>query len=232
MFKISVIILFTLSGIYSQFSAAAVASDAAPAIISAIPSGTFAPENARIAPITKAAVPSVIRTCDIDARRRSSIAPQFSLITDTSPMAPAAINANPSGMFTPEKANIAPRARSAPLTYAVISSIFLLYSRVSKFSKIGLILSNPLPPAEDPAAFFVLIVFISSKPAREPAASSAAAPTLSRASDSSYKFSAASADVSDVVPNNHDTKSEIACIILVSTFTNIVNAGMMTLTRG
>ena len=134
-----------------------------------------------MAPITSAAPPSIIRTLLIASSNGPSSAPQFSETTDTSPIAPAAIRNSPRGIFTPENARSAPSARRAPLTYAVNSSIFCLYSAVEKSSKTGFIPSDapaPVPPEAAPPPDSLLI---SSKLARDLLAFLAADPTPSTA---------------------------------------------------
>ena len=177
------VILFCISvDMLPQLSATAAPSALAPTIIRPIPRGMFAPENARIAPTTNDAPPTSVNTCVIAPSNGPSSAPQFSAIMVAKPTAPAAIKASPSGMFIPENVRIAPRARSAPLIYAVNSSIFCLYSTVEKSSKIGFIPSvAPAPPEIVPLPDNLLIV---SKEARAFPDFFAASPTLSIAFDS------------------------------------------------
>ena len=107
----------------SQFTATTVANPSAPIAISAMPNGTFAPENARSAPSTNKAPLTTAVSRPIGPCSTSDKDSQFTATTAASPSAPTAIKAIPSGMLTPENARIAPNASSATLTKAVTAPI-------------------------------------------------------------------------------------------------------------
>ena len=172
-------VFFVLSFTAFQFKATAVPSIAAPASISPMPRGMFAPDKHKIAPMARAKRPSTESTFVSAALRRSDIAFQFSLISVTSPIAPAAISAIPRGIFAPEKQRIAPSAKREPQRYAVISSIFALYASLLNCSNTGDKRSARADAAPPPLELDR--VLISSKLARFACASFAAAPTFSTA---------------------------------------------------
>ena len=106
--------------ILSQFNAAAVPNDTAPAAIKAIPRGSATPVKARMAPTARSAPPTI----PLKSFRTGSIlffiASQSIGSETTIPTAPAAIIAIPRGILTPVKARIAPIPNKAPLTIVVI----------------------------------------------------------------------------------------------------------------
>ena len=118
--RIFVVTLLIFSTRLFQFRATAVASEAAPASISPTPNAVPTPVKARIAPIAKAAAPTMTRIFVTVLRTSSVIEFQFRPTVVASPTAPAASNATPRPVATPDKARTAPIPRAAPLMIATI----------------------------------------------------------------------------------------------------------------
>ena len=97
-----------------QFKAAAVPSAAAPATMRPMPSGMFAPEKARIAPITSSPVPRIASVKVSAFFIFVGMVSQSSLSAFARPSAPTAIIPSPRGTLMPVNVKTAPRASKAP----------------------------------------------------------------------------------------------------------------------
>ena len=133
----------------------------APRAMSAIPRGRFAPENAMIAPRASMKPPTIpVINASVFASSADMI-PQLTTAVAPRPTAPATMSPNPRGILAPVKTNMAPTAKSAPETIAVISarefSIMALISPTlieiasPRKSYSGRSKSNPFPPPAPPA---------------------------------------------------------------------------------
>ena len=131
----------------SQFTAASVASPIAPASISPIPNGMFAPVKAKIAPKTRSAALTIATTFPIGPSSAFSIEFQFRATVAASPIAPAIKRPIPSAGLAPEKVIIAPNTSKAALTSPIIIPIcdFMVLVMVSQFA--ATTAANPTAPA-------------------------------------------------------------------------------------
>ena len=181
--------------IVSQFAAITVANPIAPAIIKPKPTGILAPEKTSSAPMTSSAPDTSATTAPNEPCNSSLIASQFVVTAPQIANAPSAIKPMPSGILTPENVRIAPSAKSA--APANSETIALSWSLMLD-AKLGA--ADPAPPELSPE-----ILLISSNDARDLLAFLAAPPTPFNAFCSSYRFSAACALSSTVVPKIIDT---------------------------
>ena len=133
--------------IVPQFTAAVAANPAAPATIKPIPSGMFAPLNARIAPTARSAPLTTAVTAPIGPFKAFEIVPQLIAITAANPTAPATIRPMPSGIFAPENVRIAPMASRAVLSSAVITPIGPCKASTIAFQFAATVAAIPTAPA-------------------------------------------------------------------------------------
>ena len=149
----SAITSFNCFGILSQAKAAALAIEAAPRAMRAIPKGINAPDTTRITPRASNAPPMIpIRVAKTSVSFPSR---NFQLIVAAvaSETAPAAIKAIPRGTFAPEKVRNAPRTNKKPpriprqieRTFASCSLIPFQFSAITATSPIAPTAISPSP---------------------------------------------------------------------------------------